>query len=34
MPSIIYDCDPGIDDAIALFLAAGSPEIDISPSPR
>lgn len=29
MPSIIYDCDPGIDDAMALFLAAGSPEIDI-----
>ena len=26
---IIYDCDPGHDDAIALMLAAGSPELAI-----
>jgi purine nucleosidase len=26
---IIIDCDPGTDDAIALFLAFASPEIDI-----
>ena len=26
---IIIDCDPGYDDAIALFLAFGSPELDI-----
>ena len=24
--SLIFDCDPGVDDAIALFLAFGSPE--------
>ncbi|WP_229745794.1 nucleoside hydrolase [Rhodococcoides trifolii] len=27
--SIILDCDPGHDDAIALFVAHGSPEIDL-----
>lgn len=27
MHSIIIDCDPGIDDALALMLAAGSPEL-------
>lgn len=27
-PTII-DCDPGTDDAIALFLATGSPELDL-----
>ena len=26
---IILDCDPGHDDAIALMLAAGNPEIDL-----
>lgn len=29
MKQIIIDCDPGIDDALALFLAAGSSELDI-----
>jgi len=26
---VIIDCDPGIDDALALLLAAGLPEIDL-----
>lgn len=26
---IILDCDPGTDDALALFLAFGSPEVDL-----
>jgi purine nucleosidase len=29
MKKIIIDCDPGIDDALALMLAAGSPALDI-----
>ena len=26
---IIIDCDPGYDDAVALLLAAGTPDIEI-----
>ncbi len=29
MPKVILDCDPGIDDALALLLAAASPELEI-----
>ena len=29
MPRIILDTDPGIDDALALFLALASPEIQL-----
>ena len=41
---LIIDCDPGIDDSLALMLAAASKELDLvgittcllytSPSPR
>ena len=26
---VIIDCDPGIDDSLALFLALKSPELQI-----
>jgi inosine-uridine nucleoside N-ribohydrolase len=26
---VLIDCDPGVDDAIALLLALGSPELDV-----
>lgn len=29
MIDVVIDCDPGIDDAIALMLAAGSPELHL-----
>lgn len=27
--SVIIDCDPGVDDAVALFLALGAPELEV-----
>lgn len=29
MPPLIIDTDPGVDDAVALMLAAASPEVDL-----
>ena len=29
MEKIIIDCDPGIDDSLAIMLAASSPEVEI-----
>ena len=28
--TLIIDCDPGVDDAIALVLALASPELDLA----
>ena len=28
--TIILDCDPGIDDALAIAFAAGHPELEIA----
>ena len=30
---IIIDCDPGIDDSLAIMLALTSPEIEVLGSP-
>ena len=30
MPKVIIDCDPGIDDALALLLALASPELNVA----
>ena len=30
MPKVIIDCEPGIDDALALLLALASPELDVA----
>ena len=27
--SLIIDCDPGVDDAVALMFAFGSPNLDL-----
>ena len=27
--SLIIDCDPGVDDAVALFLAFAAPELNL-----
>ncbi|WP_198924683.1 nucleoside hydrolase, partial [Nitrospirillum viridazoti] len=29
MTAVLIDCDPGIDDALALALAVASPELDV-----
>lgn len=33
MQKVIIDCDPGIDDTLALLYALASPELDVQALP-